>query len=74
MCAVCMWCQFLDGELETPSYLRSDPKPAMTAVAGTALCRLHLEDFQRTRDPFTAAASIVGIHNPKAFPREPHGK
>lgn len=68
-CAVCLWCEFLDAELDTPGFLRDRVAPAVTTVDGTALCALHMEDFQRNRDPFIAAESIVRVGNPEAFAR-----
>lgn len=67
-CAVCLWVQFLDAELET-GFVRHDVSAAATTVAGTALCALHLEDFKRTRDAYVAAENIVRICKPEAFSR-----
>lgn len=66
-CAVCLWCQFLDTELDSP--FRHPVVPAATTVDGTALCVLHMEDFQRNRDAFIAAESIVRVGNLEVFAR-----
>ena len=68
-CAVCLWLQFLDVELDSPLRHHHSVKPAATTIDGTTLCALHIEDYHRTRDPFVAAEIIERVGNPEGFSR-----
>lgn len=68
-CAVCLWSQFLYVELELDPKFMHPVSAAATTVDGTALCALHMEDFRRPRDAYTAAENIARVCKPEAFSR-----
>lgn len=64
-CAVCLHVQFAAAEHDKPIIGRI--REAVTMYDGTALCRLHMEDYDRATGGglLAIACRIIGVRRPR---------